>query len=571
MSLRRRTWLAGAAAAAAASLAWQGRPGGAGGTPAGAAGQGAASPALEASWRHRHANPLRRPGDDGWGLPVPACRVSRLVAAPAALPLRGRHATPLWAYQAEVDGKRVFNPLLTGRLGDLVALRFDNRIEQPSVIHWHGFRNDSANDGDPGAAAEPGAGRDYHWRIRNGAGLNWYHPHPHRHAGEQAWRGLGGLFLVEDEASDRLARLLGVQLGHTDLPLVLQDRTVQRAGDMPYGEAGSAQRRPPAEEAVAPGLQALCASGPDGVPFHGAYGDDILVNLTRFPFVRLPRRWVRFRILNASNARLYRLAFQQRGVSLPFALLGTDNTLLPAPQELDAVFLAPAQRVDVAIDLARARPGDLWLKTLPFDPMHHDERSALRAALVASAPAVHSHGPEGEGAEAPILRIEVAEGWTANGRLPHDTGAEVASTAAFADAARPFQLGQDRDGRWAINGRGAVSMSDAFQARAGARETWTLHNDTRSMPHPMHLHGFAFSVLGRMHSPPPLAAAAVDAQGRTAQDLGRQDTVLVWPGETVHLGVDLTLPFAGSHRYMFHCHNLEHEDQGMMLAFSVRG
>ena len=113
-------------------------------------------------------------------------------------------------------------------------------------------------------------------------------------------------------------------------------------------------------------------------------------------------------------------------------------------------------------------------------------------------------------------------------------------------------------------------MADAFQARAGARETWTLRNDAASMPHPMHLHGFAFTVLGRAQSPPQLAPLVVDARGRTAQDLGMQDTVLVWPGETVHLGVDLTLLFNGRHRYMFHCHNLEHEDQGMMLAFSVR-
>jgi suppressor of ftsI/bilirubin oxidase len=568
MKQRRRAWLTGAVASATLALL-HARP-----WPGGSA-QSAAARDQEASWRHRHANPLRRPGDDGWAVPVPARQVSCLTATDTALVLRGRRPTPLWAYRAEVAGRHVNNPLLLGHPGDLVALRFENRIPQSSVIHWHGFTNDSANDGNPMAAAAPGGTLDCHWRIRNGAGLNWYHPHPHGLAGEQAWRGLAGLFIVEDEASDRLARLLDLRFGSTDLPLVLQDRTVQRSGAMPYGSAmeagekaargGEAQR---GDDAVQLPGEALCVGGSGGAPLHGVQGDDILVNLTRFPFVRLPRRWVRFRILNASNARVYRLAFEQRGAVLPLALLGTDNTLLPAPLEMQSVFLAPAQRVDVALDLRRAQVGDAWLKTLDFDPMHQDERSLLRAAIASAAAATHRHGPQGEGAQAPILRIEVEPAGGDGGRLPHEIG-DARPTAPFADQERSFRLGQDRDGRWAINGRAFTGRADAFQAAAGARETWTLHNETASMPHPMHLHGFAFTVLGRAGSPAQLTAGGVDAQGRSAQDQGRQDTVLVWPGETVRLGVDLALPFAGPQRYMFHCHNLEHEDQGMMLTFSV--
>ena len=60
-------------------------------------------------------------------------------------------------------------------------------------------------------------------------------------------------------------------------------------------------------------------------------------------------------------------------------------------------------------------------------------------------------------------------------------------------------------------------------------------------------------------------------RGRTAQDAGQVDTVLVWPGETVRIAVDFSIPFRGEQRYMFHCHNLEHEDLGMMLGFSVTG
>jgi suppressor of ftsI/bilirubin oxidase len=76
-------------------------------------------------------------------------------------------------------------------------------------------------------------------------------------------------------------------------------------------------------------------------------------------------------------------------------------------------------------------------------------------------------------------------------------------------------------------------------------------------------------VLSRSNSPAQIRRLAVDRDGRTPQDLGLMDTVLIWPGETVRIGLDFSQPFSGKQSYMFHCHNLEHEDQGMMVAFDV--
>ncbi|MQB01983.1 MAG: multicopper oxidase domain-containing protein [Actinobacteria bacterium] len=90
------------------------------------------------------------------------------------------------------------------------------------------------------------------------------------------------------------------------------------------------------------------------------------------------------------------------------------------------------------------------------------------------------------------------------------------------------------------------------------------------MPHPMHLHGSAFRVLSRTGSPDQVARLALDDHGRTAGDLGRKDTVLVWPGETVRLAADFSHPFDDDQRYLFHCHILEHEDNGMMIGVRVR-
>ena len=100
-------------------------------------------------------------------------------------------------------------------------------------------------------------------------------------------------------------------------------------------------------------------------------------------------------------------------------------------------------------------------------------------------------------------------------------------------------------------------------------EIWELQNESQGMPHPMHIHGFVFQVLSRQASPKQQAELAVDRFGRAASDLGWKDTVLVWPGESVRLAIDFKHPHAGAQTFMFHCHNLEHEDKGMMVNFRV--
>lgn len=512
---------------------------------------------LQTALARRFVRPLRRPGDDGWMTPLAAAGVRVLRALPAALALRGDKPAPLWAYQAESGGRRVFNPILIGRPGDMLRLRFENRLPQDSIVHWHGFANDSRNDGGGMHAAAPGGAFDYQWEIRGDAGLNWYHPHPHLHAGEQLWRGMTGLFLVEDHASDALARALGTRFGVTDLPLVLQDRSVLRSG-------------------------ALASTADAAALAHGRTGAEVLVNLTRYPVLSLPRRWVRLRILNASNARVYRLACVQGGRRLECALLGVDGGLLAAPRALSELYLAPAQRVDLALDLRQAAAGEAWLKTLAFDPLHAEQRQApappdagdphalhrppAAPAAAAAAPAGHVHGRRGEGVEEPLLRILVRPHDGDGGRLPARIA--VPSPPPACSARRAFTLDAGGGGRWRINGCSG-QLAPAFRLASGAREIWDIRNDASGMPHPMHLHGFAFNVLARHNSPAQVRQLALDASGRTAQDLGRPDTVLVWPGETLSAAVDFAMPFAGVQQYMFHCHNLEHQDGGMMLPFEV--
>ena len=90
------------------------------------------------------------------------------------------------------------------------------------------------------------------------------------------------------------------------------------------------------------------------------------------------------------------------------------------------------------------------------------------------------------------------------------------------------------------------------------------------MPHPMHIHGFSFQVLDRQGSPPQVSAVARFGNGRTVIDLRWEDTVRVWPGETTRVAIDFAHDYPGDQICVFHCHNLEHEEGGMMINFRVR-
>ena len=85
----------------------------------------------------------------------------------------------------------------------------------------------------------------------------------------------------------------------------------------------------------------------------------------------------------------------------------------------------------------------------------------------------------------------------------------------------------------------------------------------------MHIHGFQFRVLERRGSPEPVQRLAVEERGLTATDLGWKDTILIWPGETVRIALEFSHPFLGDQVYMFHCHNLQHADRGMMVNVRV--
>ena len=488
-------------------------------------------------------------------------------------------AADLFAYEVEHQGRRLLNPLIRLRSGGKIHAKHWNGLDETSIIHWHGLMVDSNNDGHPHYAVPGGATYDYNFAVPNRAATYWYHPHPHHHTGKQVYQGLGGLFIVEDEEELALQKALDLALGETDIPLVLHDRRFDAQGQLLFA--------PSAEEKA-----------------DGFLGSQVLVNWTSKPYLEAATRPYRFRILNASNARPYKLAFRSGEQLLDFQLIGTDGGLIDRARTIREVFLSTAERIDVLLDLRQARVGDaITLVSLAFDAMEHEDGPPAAPpapqATLRDKPAMpadpHGHGaqsgdavtkaashtpaprpaaitqpqsdiPEiGEALE--LMRIHVRRRQAYDRAVPA-TLSRIVPISANCQSPRVIRLDHVRM-VWRINGLTYEEQKTPIRVKRGATEVWNIVNAPASMPHPFHIHGFQFQVLERRGSPDQQKALAVNESGLAASDLGWKDTVLVWPGETVCIAIDFTHPFGGDQVYMLHCHNLEHEDQGMMLNLKV--
>jgi len=494
-------------------------------------------------------NALRLPGSEGMYGVLDAAGAFAMVAKPVRHALVPGKPAPMLAYEVEQQGRTLLNPVLRVRTGTQLRINFWNALEETSIIHWHGFKVDSNNDGHPHYAVPGGATYDYAFTVANRAATYWYHPHPHHLTGKQVYLGLAGLFIVEDEEEIALQRALDLRLGETDIPLVLQDRRFDASGQLVFA--------PTADERS-----------------QGHLGKEVLVNLTPGPHFQAATRIFRFRILNGSNARMFRLAFRHGEELLDYYVIGTDGGLLDRPYKVREAFLAPAERMDVLLDLRGAAVGDaVTLVSLPFDPMHHETGGGAQAGGDEHAQhAMHSAGAPDyapDGSELELMKIVVRRKTHFDRAIPQALS-RLDPLQDPGGKPRVVTLDQ-KNGVWRINGLTFDMKATPIVVKRGAVETWEIRNADRSMPHPMHIHGFQSRVLSREGSPEQQRRLAVAENGLAATDLGWKDTVLSWPGETVRIVTDFSHPFPGDQVYMVHCHNLEHEDGGMMLNLKVAG
>jgi suppressor of ftsI/bilirubin oxidase len=467
-------------------------------------------------------------------------------------------------YVADLGGQRIAHPVVVARRGDHFDAIVENRLPQPTTVHFHGLTLSEAQDGAGFDEIAPGASKALRFDVKNRAGLYWFHPHPHGFTAEQVHAGLVGLLVVTDAEDAALDAALALAPGNR-LALAVADARVAGGSLRPYA---------PSEEDC----------------LHGWFGNRALVNGALDAHVPVKHGWVRLQLLNACNARGLLLAFRENdrdgAASVPFHLLGTDGGLLAAPIALERVFVYSAERVDIAIDVSGHR--EIAAVSLAFDPRHQ----ARGGRLAHTHPARDQYPPLAadkvcapgspratadflpDGAELALFTLRVSgTARSASPPLPARISSLPEAVAEAAATSRRMRLDFEERTGFVIDQTPYRADEIAFSVARGAREIWEVTNSPISMPHPMHVHGFGFRVLRRRGTFGPARALARESSGRLPTDLGVKDTVVVWPNETVWLALDFALPedaaFRGRQRYMLHCHNLEHEDGMMMRNFAV--
>ncbi len=480
----------------------------------------------------------------------------RIKASAASFALLPQRESPFLLYQTDYASKAYQNPILRIESGGRFTATLDNALKQPTIIHWHGLHTPANMDGHPSDTIASGGRYDYDFTVRNRGGTYWYHTHAHELTADQAYHGLASFFLVEDNDQRSLTRAFDLQLGVTDLPIVIQDKQFDSQGKLIY--------KPDMHEAMM-----------------GWLGDIILCNLTPNAVQSVMPRTYRLRLLNGSNSRIYRLGFVSGHTALGFTVIGTDGGLLERPEAATEVFIAPGERLDVLFDAGQVPvDSDVFLKSLHFDAMENEggiggggSRGSSGMGGLPGMPGMtqmmNSMGSSRLplGAEFNILKLSVVAGERVIAPLPTRLSSiKPIATEGAAERKIELSMGQMR---FLINGLTFRMDEIAFDVKRNAVEVWSISNPALGMPHPMHIHGFSFQVLERIGSPPQMSAAARFGKGRVVSDLGWKDTVLVWPGETVRIALDFTHDYPGDQIYVFHCHNLEHEDAGMMINFRV--
>jgi FtsP/CotA-like multicopper oxidase with cupredoxin domain len=457
-----------------------------------------------------------------------------------------------------------------------------------TVVHLHGGLTPASYDGWAENLFAPGQDAVFHYPMGQRAALLWYHDHVMGVTRFGVYAGLAGLWIIRDQRE----RELGLPEGPPfEVPLLICDR------NFGLDEAGRLTG------------QLVHKTDPEVME---AFAPFTVVNGKVWPVLQVQPALYRFRVLNGSNARTYRLVLLAGGEPDlgRITQIGTDHGLLRAPARVppDGLVLASAERADLLVDFSGLPPGsELTLVNTAAAPFSGAPFPAARAAHAAD-PALMLPYPH-------VMGFRVAPGPVTRPAVPGELATDYRPPAPGALAGAPRRVialvERELDGEpsmltmreLAIAGQDhtgpAVTVTDGEQItryRAAAAhfedaatffpvldrdEVWQLINLTGDT-HPIHVHLDPFQILSRRPIRYQIPGHGIDDRALTAaitldrdpgdeldhtiddNERGLKDTIRVNPHEMVEIAVRFTT-YAG--RYMYHCHILEHEDRDMMRPF----
>lgn len=414
-------------------------------------------------------------------------------------------------------------PTLRVRPGDTLVITLENGLDEPTNLHTHGLHVSPGGDSDNVfVQVDPGRSHTYTYVLPTDhrSSLCWYHPHHHGMVAPQLSGGLFGAIVVEDDI-DRLPALTAA----SERLLVLSDPVI--------GDSSSV----------------LDVS--NMAVMRGREGDAALVNGLAAPTIpAVAGTLEHWRILNASASRFYRLALDGHRLDV----IGTDGGRLAAPEQVDEILLAPGERTEFLITPTRS--GSFALRTRGYDRGSPGMGGGMMGG-----------GGSTSSADEQVLAIMVVTGSAPPATVPSTLAASTDLDAGTTGSQRRIELAMGMGGSnggmgggmggggmmaFTINGASFDPGTVNTDVRSGDTEDWVITN-TSAMDHPFHLHAWPFRVVDRTAGPEDLP--------------GWKDTVNVPAGATVTIRVPFT-DITG--RTVYHCHILDHEDQGMMGVIEVR-
>jgi blue copper oxidase len=397
-------------------------------------------------------------------------------------------------------------PVIKANKGDVVSINLKNSLTEESNIHWHGMLTPANMDGHPKDIAQAGTSRNYTYTINQRAATTWFHPHPHMKTAKQAYMGLAGMFIVNDAEE----AALNLPSGEREVPLVLSDKRFNTDASLNYK----------------PTLMDIMT---------GYLGNKVLVNNTASPFLDVKTCHYRFRIVNGSNARIYDLALSNGS---PFTVIGNDGGLLEKPVTLNHALISPGERLDILIDFSEMPIG-------------------TEVFLQSNANFIAQHGAN----TFKILKFKVTTQVSETFTIPQNLSTITPLSISDSKRTRVFTLPQVMGGMMmhagmhTINGKIYDINRIDETVTAGDTEIWEIDNTLGNEPHPMHIHGVQFQVVSK-------TGGVIEPYER-----GWKDTILLKGGEKVKI----IMRFPNEKGlFLLHCHNLEHEDDGMMMNFEIK-
>ena len=424
--------------------------------------------------------------------------------------------TAVWAFEGTVPG-----PALRVSRNEMARITVENRLPQPTTVHWHGIRLPNAMDGVPfltQAPIAPGETFVYEF-VPPDAGTFWYHPH--EHSLEQVGRGLYGPLIVEEEKPLAVDR---------DLTWVL--------GDWRLGSDGS--------------INEDFGNHMD-VAMSGRVGTTVTINGHQpEPLMVRSGERLRLRLINAANARIFGLEFSGHA---PRVIALDGQPIEPHEPEGGRIVLGPAMRADLILDMAGSS-GRRFAVTDSFYPklayrlaelVYADE--PLRDRPVDAAIALSPNPlPEPDLSTAERHDLVLGGGMMMGGMT---TGSMMMGGGGMGRMMDGGMMGMN-DRVWTINGVSATEHTHEplLFLKRGRSYVLAIRNDTM-FHHPIHLHGHSFRVVSR--------------NGEPTRYREWRDTVLTGPKERVEVAFVADNP--GD--WMIHCHILEHQAGGMMATARV--